>query len=425
MILRITYSTSYDLFKSLLKYLPDFIESSGILLPKLTQWLLSQNNIKNKDIVLSLNRLLHSQKKGNDEIPPKIEGVTYINNKPVSHGCIGAVYKAYFNDNQVCIKIVYPKLKFQLRQEIYLVKIIFNSLRIFSSSINNWIVTTNFLTWIDSLKEQLDLKQEAMNQTKIRNFTKHIKHFKIPEVYKHNKNYIVMEWINGKSITKEYCDTMTEKVRYDIAYTYSYSYWFITLKENCPLHGDIHIGNFLIDDKYNLVLIDFGICYDGNKFKKCIRETMSTPVLNLKPHAKLMISSANSNPLNVTYGDILNEYKKHLKFFYRLNVIIYEENIYSSEIVNEFKHLINDTDALQKDSLMFGEIISNLRLTLDVAITNFVLNQVLLQGTFTLLNPHDTSITYKVLRKLQKDGLLENTKFMKRFEKLVALSSCT
>ena len=74
---------------------------------------------------------------------------------------------------------------------------------------------------------------------------------------------------------------------------------------------------------------------------------------------------------------------------------------------------------------MLGEIRTNLRITLEVDITNFVLNQVLLQCTYTLLNPYDISITYKVLKKLHKNVLVENSKFMKRFDKLVALSSCT
>ena len=152
LILRIIYTISLPLFKSLIEYLPDFIESSGILLPKLTQWLLSQNNITNEDITTSLNRLLHSQEKDCEEYPPKIDGITYINNKPSSHGCIGAVYIAYFNDKQVCVKVVYPKLKSQLRYEIYLVKCLINFFCFFSHSLNDYIITINFFSWLDSLK---------------------------------------------------------------------------------------------------------------------------------------------------------------------------------------------------------------------------------------------------------------------------------
>ena len=420
--LNIFYYASHSTYLYLLNFLPDYIEYSGILIPKLTQWLLSQNRIKDKKIQKALNRLLHSQHKSINSKPPKIKNLVYISNRPISHGCVGAVYKALYHDKEVCVKVVHDKSKQMLINEITYVKVFMKCICLFSNQIKIIIETICFFEWLDSINKQCNLNIEGENQTLVRNFTKNIQNFKIPEVYKYDYNYIVMEWIDGVHISEKTCEKLDKYTRKKLAFALGYSYFFTTFCRDCPIHGDMHIGNYLIDKNNKLVMIDFGICYlPNNKIKKYTSKAASTPVLNLNKHIDVAFECIVSNPLNITKDELYESYKKTLPNMYKIHKIMYEEKNYDQKVIHEFFSIQSNTEIIQKESLEFVKIYSNLKIIVNQSVINFVLNSVLFQEIFSILEPVSSDTIVKIFSELQKDKLTDNKKPLNRYKKMLKI----
>ena len=77
----------------------------------------------------------------------------------------------------------------------------------------------------------------------------------IPKVYKHSKNIIIMEYIEGEQISN--LDVYERSKYIMLSLLFCNNNKFIL---NCN-HGDMHFNNFKKYDFNKLVIYDFGYCF--------------------------------------------------------------------------------------------------------------------------------------------------------------------
>lgn len=268
---------------TLVKSITHKLEDLNIVYVKVFQSLCLEKNIlynNEKDYLL----------KYTDNVPYKSEEVDYelldlIESKynirledaePINSGIVGIVFKGLdsnANDSKVVIKILKNDIEKKLNtvlNEIECLTYIF----CYIPFLNNLNLYKLFLDNKESLLDQVNFLKEVTNIEIFKFKYQNLPEYKIPYVYKeitnNYTNVIVMENIKGLTIhdIKEY----NTNIKDEFAKLYI-KFGLISILYNSTIHNDLHAGNvfFYINDnnsllpKYQLGLIDFGICCFPNK----------------------------------------------------------------------------------------------------------------------------------------------------------------
>jgi predicted unusual protein kinase regulating ubiquinone biosynthesis (AarF/ABC1/UbiB family) len=111
----------------------------------------------------------------------------------------------------------------------------------------------------DKLVEETDYILEVEQSKRISEACSMIPNLKFPKYYENlsSERIITMDWMEGKHLSEFVKQDFSEEVGNEIGQTLwnFYMFQFHKLKE---VHADPHPGNFLIDEDYNLISIDFG-----------------------------------------------------------------------------------------------------------------------------------------------------------------------
>ena len=186
---------------------------------------------------------------------------------PIGAGSICLVYKGEYKGKKSIIKICHNSIKQKMETNILIINFLINICNFFgwyNSFINNF----DFQGTINNINQQINLYQEVNN---IKLYRKELEKHKllnlidVPEIYKHDRNYIIESYIDGLSyheIVKKYQDKTFECITLiQILSRYQNLHFDI-------IHGDLHTSNYLYkvnNDKIKLYLIDFGLCTTINK----------------------------------------------------------------------------------------------------------------------------------------------------------------
>lgn len=225
-----------------------------------------------------------------DNVPYKSEEVDYElldileskynirleENQPINSGIIGIVFKGLDvndNDSKVVIKILKKDIEKKLNA-------VFNEIECLTYIIsyipflNNLNLHKLFLDNKESLLNQVNFVKEVTNIEIFRFKNQNLPEYRIPYVYKEitniYNNVIVMENIKGLTIdtVKDYDSNIKEEFGKLLM-----KFGMISILYNSAIHCDLHAGNifFYINNtnselpKYQLGLIDFGLCSYPNK----------------------------------------------------------------------------------------------------------------------------------------------------------------
>jgi len=247
-----------------------------------------------QSLCLEKNILYENEKeyllKYTDNVPYKSEEVDYelldlmeskynirlVDSQPINSGIIGVVFKGIDgnnNDSKVVIKILKNGIEKKLKavfNEIECLTYIISYIPFF----NNLNLYKLFLDNKESLLNQVNFVKEV-NHIEIFKFkNKNLPEYRIPYVYKeitnNYNNVIVME--NIKGLTIHDVEKLDTNIKEEFAKLFQ-KFGFISILYNSAIHNDLHSGNifFYINDndsglpKYQLGLIDFGICCFPNK----------------------------------------------------------------------------------------------------------------------------------------------------------------
>lgn len=321
---------------------------------------------------------------------------------PINSGMISLVFKGIRSiDNQeIIIKMKRKNIEQKLNEAIKKIRFCLYILS-YIPFIKNYNLDNFINTNINTIREQINFKNEVNNMIQIKNNCKNLNYVVIPKVYEEVTsefpNIILMEYINGKTIIeldkKDYKTFAKQIIKFGIVTSFLHG---IT-------HGDLHSGNILfikddndINNSYKIGILDFGIVYNINeKYRltllEIITELFTTSAETL---SEKFINCGIIEPIGILQKLPIKHYNNLLK----ITTDIFKEVIQNSKKANQiqlYNFLIKFTEYIHINKL------SNLELKLgeDFVKTQLVIGMA--HGvTLTLCDDDFISLADNVINEL-------------------------
>jgi aarF domain-containing kinase len=195
--------------------------------------------------------------------------------QPIAAASLGQVYKCKLiqktltgQEIVVAVKVQRPDMLNAVSLDLFLLRKYMEHLEAFKAILMNYGLIAQRkqfdVNLIDAFASasylELDYCHEATNQEAfLRMIEKNsISRVYIPRVYREHSSRRVLttEWINGIQLAKSSPEVIRDLVPIGVEF-------FLTqLLESGLFHGDPHPGNLLVNEKGQLVLLDFGLCQE-------------------------------------------------------------------------------------------------------------------------------------------------------------------
>lgn len=173
----------------------------------------------------------------------------------INAASIGQVHKARKDGKELAVKIQYPGVADSIGSDLAMVKPI--AVRMFNLKGKDY--DKYFKEVEQKLLEETNYELELEQSEKIAKACAKISNLRFPKYYKElsSQRVITMDWMTGLHLSEFAKQDHDQEVRNQVGQTLwdFYMYQIHALKE---VHADPHPGNFLVDDDYNLIAIDFG-----------------------------------------------------------------------------------------------------------------------------------------------------------------------
>ena len=173
----------------------------------------------------------------------------------VNAASIGQVHKATQQDKTFAVKIQYPGVAESVRSDLKLVKPI--ALRLFSL---NEKELDQYMEEVESkLLEETDYNLEVTRSIEISNACQHIPNLFFPEYYRDysSERIITMDWLEGEHIKEFLRRNPSQEIRNQLGQA-MWDFYHHQIHNLKQVHADPHPGNFLLQEKGTLGVIDFG-----------------------------------------------------------------------------------------------------------------------------------------------------------------------
>jgi predicted unusual protein kinase regulating ubiquinone biosynthesis (AarF/ABC1/UbiB family) len=177
-----------------------------------------------------------------------------FNEKVFKSGSIGQVHKAtLFNSSPVVFKVQYFGLQEQSHKDLKILEQIIHFLYNNQSALTNAIIDIK-----DKLADEFNYSIEAFNQTLFYKLWLHDDSVIIPKIIPSlcTDKVLCTEFVDGETLHNFITDS-TQEERNFIGYKI-YEFIFTNLFHNKLFYSDIHYGNFIIQNKNTLCVMDFG-----------------------------------------------------------------------------------------------------------------------------------------------------------------------
>lgn len=168
---------------------------------------------------------------------------------------IGQVHQAKIGDKKFAVKIQYPGVADSITSDLKLVKPLASQLLNMKSS-----EIKMYMDEVESkLIEETDYELELRRSTEISEASHDIKNVRFPKFYPEysNKRILTMDWMEGLMFPEFLKTNPSQEVRNLIGQTL-WDFFLFQMIELRRVHADPHPGNFIINDKNELCVLDFG-----------------------------------------------------------------------------------------------------------------------------------------------------------------------
>lgn len=180
--------------------------------------------------------------------------------RAVASASIAQVHKAKLNDGKiVAVKILRPRIAQIMARDIKTLKLLIKFLAIFSK-----FLAKTFFDIADLLEQtsrsELDLLHEAANASKLREDSKDLKGFYVPQVFWQfsTSKILVIEWLDGVPFSNKSAIQNSPFDKKQIAQNLVISY-FNQVYVHGFFHADMHPGNLFLLKNGDIGVVDFGI----------------------------------------------------------------------------------------------------------------------------------------------------------------------
>ncbi len=197
-----------------------------------------------------------------NELHDKLENLFLsFDESPIAAASIAQVHFAKTNDNQeVAVKILRPNIEKEFSRDLnlfkWLAEIVERSFKTYRRLQPMEVVAT-LESWI---KFETDLRFEAAAASELAENTKNDDGFRVPKIFwaLTAQKVMTMERITGTPIADKDAINKAGFDSIDIANKVAVSFYRQVFRDGF-FHGDMHPGNLFVDEKGNIVVVDFGI----------------------------------------------------------------------------------------------------------------------------------------------------------------------
>lgn len=181
--------------------------------------------------------------------------------EPVAAASVAQVHKAeLLSGEQVAVKILRPDIHRLMENDIDVLRMVAGIAEKFVKSLERMKPKLFVETVARSVSLELDLRLEAAAASEIGEIATETGLFRVPEIHwQHSsKNIMVMEWIDGISLSDDAVLGDPKIDRKALAINTIQSF-LASAFDYGVFHADMHEGNLIIDTEGKLTLLDFGI----------------------------------------------------------------------------------------------------------------------------------------------------------------------
>lgn len=173
----------------------------------------------------------------------------------VNAASIGQVHQAEKDGKKLAVKIQYPGVAESIGSDLKMVKPV--ALKMFN--IKGKDSDKYFQEVEDKLLEETDYILEVKQSKAISKACSHIPNLVFPTYYEDlsSERIITMDWMQGKHLS-EFAKTDFTKAQGDKIGQTLWNFYMYQIHHLKEVHADPHPGNFLINEKDELIAIDFG-----------------------------------------------------------------------------------------------------------------------------------------------------------------------
>ena len=295
-----------------LECLAETFQSYGGVLAKLSQIICfsDQNNKVFSDCKpFSQKKTIEYFKNEFESNPDFFADIKHIDFDVYKSGSIGQVHKAINkNDEEIIIKVQYVGLQEQIKSDLFILDKLSSYLFHFAD-INNAMIDIK-----TKLYEELDYKIELSNHKLIYDLWEDNDDIKIPKLIPElsNKTMLYMHFIDATSLT-DFINYASQEDK-NIIGMQIIKFIFTNLYKYNIFYSDIHYGNFLVDIKTKLYVMDFG----------CLNMLSDKLLDNLKNlHLSIINNDKNIfykivEDMKIITNDISPESKEYIYEYFKL-----------------------------------------------------------------------------------------------------------
>ncbi len=175
----------------------------------------------------------------------------------VSAASLGQVHKAVSHDGrQLAVKLQYPDMASAIDADLHHLGIVFQLYERFDKAVSTADIHKELSA---RLREELDYQREAANLLLYRLMLADEVNVNIPEVLGElsGPQLLSMSWLEGQKLMAWLKTEPSQELRNRVAIN-MFRVWYVPFYYYGVIHGDPHLGNYSIDEKGAINLLDFG-----------------------------------------------------------------------------------------------------------------------------------------------------------------------
>ena len=173
----------------------------------------------------------------------------------INAASIGQVHKATKDGKNLAVKIQYPGVAESISSDLALVKPF--AIKMFN--LQGKDSEKYFKEVENKLLEETDYELELKQSLFLSKACANIENLRFPKYYAElsSKKILTMDWMQGEHLS-EFTAHNTDRAKGDQLGQALWDFYMYQMHHLKQVHADPHPGNFLVDDKANLIAIDFG-----------------------------------------------------------------------------------------------------------------------------------------------------------------------
>ena len=173
----------------------------------------------------------------------------------VNAASIGQVHQAEKNGEKLAVKIQYPGIAKSISSDLALVKPI--AMKMFNIKGKN--SDRYFKEVEEKLTEETNYILEFKQSEEIAEACKHIPNLKFPTYYKElsSDRILTMSWMEGIHLSEFTANEINQEISNKLGQAL-WDFYMYQMHHLKKVHADPHPGNFLVNSKGQLIVIDFG-----------------------------------------------------------------------------------------------------------------------------------------------------------------------